>query len=232
MPRKESIIRPGSHCPHCKHKIAWYDNVPFLSYIFLKGYCRHCGKKISFRYLLVELITASLFLGLFCYFGLSSFFWIYSAFCFSLIVVSFIDIDIREIPDEISLSGILIGLILSVIFPQLQETALRHLALFRSFLGLLAGGGSIYLTGIIGDAIFRKESMGGGDVKLMAMVGAFIGWKLALLTFFVAPFFGAAIGIVIKIRKGESLIPYGPFLSLAALISIIWGEKIIEMILF
>ena len=232
MPRKESIIRPGSHCPHCKHKIAWFDNIPFLSYIFLKGHCRHCGGKISFRYFLVELLSASMFLFLFYHFGISLFYWIYVALCSSLIVVSFIDIDIREIPDEISLSGIIIGLILSAIFPQLQKTAFHHLALFRSFLGLLAGGGSIYITGLIGDAIFKKESMGGGDVKLMAMVGAFIGWKLALLAFFIAPFFGAVVGIGIKIRKGESLIPYGPFLSLATLISIIWGEKIIGMIIF
>ena len=232
MPRKKSIIHPGSHCPHCRHKIAWYDNIPFLSYIFLKGRCRHCGGKISFRYFVVELLTASLFLFLFYHFGLSLFFWIYIALCSSLIVVSFIDIDIREIPDEIDLTGIIIGLILSVAFPQLHKTAFRHLALFRSFLGLLAGGGSIYLTGIIGNAIFKKESMGGGDVKLMAMVGAFIGAKLALLAFFIAPFFGAVVGIVLKIRKGESLIPYGPFLSLATLIAIIWGERIIGMILF
>ncbi len=232
LPRKESIIQPGSYCPRCKHKIAWYDNIPFLSYIFLKGRCRRCGGRISLRYFLVELITAGLFLLLFYYFGLSLFFWIYAALCSSLIVASFIDIDIREIPDEISLGGIVIGLILSIIFPQLQETSLRHLAVFRSFLGILAGGGGIYITGLIGNAIFRKESMGGGDVKLMAMVGAFIGWKLALLTFFIAPFFGAAVGIVLKIRKGESLIPYGPFLSLGALISIIWGEEIIASILF
>jgi len=232
MPRKESIIRPGSHCPHCQKKLSWYDNVPFLSYIFLKRRCRHCGRKIAFRYFVVELLTAGIFLLLHYYFGLSLLFWIYTALCSSLIVVSFIDIDIREIPDEIDLSGIVIGLLLSFIFPQLQEAALHKLALWRSFLGILAGGGSIFLTGLIGDAIFKKESMGGGDVKLMAMVGAFIGWKLAILTFFIAPFFGAAVGIVLKIRKGESLIPYGPFLSLAALISIIWGERIITLIIF
>ncbi len=231
LPRKESIVRPQSHCPHCKQKIAWYDNIPFLSYIFLKGHCRHCAQRISFRYFLGELLTASLFLLLFHYFGLSLFFWIYVALFSALIVVSFIDIAIREIPDEISLSGIVIGLILSAAFPQLQKTALRYLAVSHSFLGMLAGGGSIYITGLIGNAIFKKESMGGGDVKLMAMIGTFIGWQLVLLTFFIAPFFGAIIGIALKIRKGESLIPYGPFLSLAALISVIWGEQIIAWLL-
>ena len=231
MPRKESVIRPGSHCPHCKAKIAWYDNIPLLSYFILKGRCRHCGAKISFRYFVVELLSAGLLLFLFYHFGLSLPFVIYALLILSLIVVSFIDIDIREIPDEISLSGIVIGLTLSVAFPQLQDTFLRSTALLRSFLGILAGGGSIYLTGLIGNAIFKKETMGGGDVKLMAMVGAFIGWKLALLTFFIAPFFGSAVGIVLKIRKGESLIPYGPFLSLATLVSIVWGDQIINWLL-
>lgn len=232
LPKKESIVHPGSHCPHCNHPINWYDNIPFISYLVLKGHCRHCGAKISFRYFAVELLTALLFLLLFNYFGLSLTFWIYVVFCSSLVVVSFIDIDIREIPDEISLSGILIGLVLSVIFPQLQDTGLRKLAFLRSFLGIIAGGGGIYFTGLVGDAIFKKESMGGGDVKLMAMVGAFVGWKLALVTFFLAPCFGAIVGIIVKIKKGEGLIPYGPFLSLATLISVIWGKKIIEWLLY
>lgn len=231
LPRKESIIRPGSHCPSCQHKIAWYDNIPLLSYILLKARCRHCPARISWRYFLVELLSAGLLLLLFHYFGLSLFFWIYAALALSLIVVSFIDIAIQEIPDEISLCGIAIGLILSLVFPQLHDTAIRGLALWRSFLGILAGGGSIYITGLIGNAIFRKESMGGGDVKLMAMIGAFIGYKAVLLTFFLAPFFGAAVGIVLKIREGKSLIPYGPFLSLATLFSIIWKDKIIHWLL-
>lgn len=230
--RQQSIVRPGSRCPHCKHRISWYDNIPFISYLALRARCRHCKKRISFRYFLVELITASLFLFFFYYFGLGVHFWVYTTLAMSLVVVSFIDIDIQEIPDEIDLSGIVIGLLLCTIFPQLQDTVSAKLGLFRSFLGVLAGGGSIYLTGLLGNFIFKKESMGGGDVKLMAMVGAFIGWKLAILTFFIAPFFGAAVGIVLKIRKGTSLIPYGPFLSLATLISIVWGERIIAMVIY
>ncbi|MBN3039344.1 MAG: prepilin peptidase [Candidatus Omnitrophica bacterium] len=228
MPRKESIVKPPSHCPGCQHRINWYDNIPFLSFVFLRGRCRHCGQRISWRYFIVELISASIFLSLYLYFGISLRFWIFAAVSSSLIVASFIDIAIREIPDEISLWGIVIGLIVSVIFPQLHSSASRLTSLGLSFLGLLAGGGSIYITGIIGDAIFKKESMGGGDVKLMAMLGTFIGWKLVLLTFFLAPFFGAIFGIILKIKKGESFIPYGPFLSLAALISVFWGEKIIK----
>lgn len=225
--KKESIIRPGSHCPHCQESIAWYDNIPLISYFILGGRCRYCQKRISLRYFIVELLTALLFLFLLHQFGLSLLFWIYAAFISSLVVVSFIDIEIQEIPDEISLAGIVIGLILSVAFPVLQQTISHKTAFLRSFVGILAGGGAIYLTGMIGDAIFKKETMGGGDVKLMAMVGAFIGWKLALLTFFIAPFFGSVVGIILKIKEGKSIIPYGPFLSLAALISIIWGKPII-----
>jgi leader peptidase (prepilin peptidase)/N-methyltransferase len=231
LPRKESIVRPRSHCPHCKEFIAWYDNIPFLSYILLRGRCRHCREQISFRYFIVEMLTACLILLLFNYLGLSLFFWIYFVFFCSLIVASFIDIAIREIPDEITLGGMVIGLLLSTVFAQLHSTVSHGLALGRACLGLLAGGGAIYITGLIGNVIFRKESMGGGDVKLMAMVGAFFGWQLALLTFFIAPFFGAAVGLVLKIKKGQSLIPYGPFLSLAALISFLWGEKIIAWLL-
>lgn len=231
LPRQESIIRPGSHCPNCKQKIVWYDNIPFISYLLLRGRCRYCRTRIAFRYFLVELLTAGLFLLLFDYFGLSWFFWIYAALGASLVLVSFIDIAIREIPDEISLSGIALGLLISAIWPQLHFTASHKLAILRSLLGVLAGGGSIYLTGLIGNVIFRKESMGGGDVKLMAMIGAFIGWKLVLLAFFIAPFFGAAVGVVLKIKTGESLIPYGPFLSFAALISLLWGEQIIAWLL-
>ncbi len=228
LPKQESIVRPGSHCRKCQAKIAWYDNIPFLSYIALGGRCRKCGEKISFRYFLIELITAGLFMFLYYRFGFSLHFWVYAAIAASLVVVSFIDIDIQEIPDEISLGGIVIGLALSFILPQLHNTSMHHVALWRSLLGLLAGGGSIYLTGVIASVILKKESMGGGDVKLMAMLGAFIGWQAALLTFFIAPFFGSIAGIVLKIKKGTSLIPYGPFLSLAALISMVWKGQILN----
>lgn len=226
--KKKSIVKPASHCPYCKHPIRWFDNIPVLSYFLLRGRCRDCAKPISFRYVVVELLTAVIFLILFYRYEMTMFFWVYACFSASLIVASFIDIDIREIPDEISIGGIVIALILSVIFPQLHNLSSRPLALGYSFLGILVGGGSIFITGIIGDAIFKKETMGGGDVKLMAMIGALIGWKLALLTFFIAPFFGAVVGIILKIRKGESFIPYGPFLSLACFLAMFFGEKIIN----
>lgn len=236
LPRDESIVRPRSHCPVCNHKLAWYENIPVLSYFPLGGKCRYCKSPISLRYLTVELTTAFLFLGLFKHFGLNlksvPLFVIYTALACALVVVTFIDFRHRIIPNEITLSGMGIGLILSFIFPLLHNSTSRWSSIFNSLLGILVGGGTIYLTGLLGDLIFKKESMGGGDVKLLAMLGAFLGWKLALLTFFIAPLFGSLVGIYLKVRCKVEHIPYGPYLSLGAIISIIWGEEIIKWILY
>ncbi len=227
-----SIIRPRSYCPDCRHPLAWYDNIPLLSYLILRGRCRHCRKPISFRYFTVELLTAGIFLLFLHYFGLTIPFFIFISLASALIVATFIDIKARIIPDEISLPGMGVALLVSFIYPALQGTGSHIRGLLYSFLGLIVGGGAIYLTGLLGDFMFKKESMGGGDVKLLAMIGAFVGWKLALLTFFIAPLFGAVVGIILKIKNKTDTIPYGPFISLAAIISIIWGEEIIRRILF
>jgi leader peptidase (prepilin peptidase)/N-methyltransferase len=123
------------------------------------------------------------------------------------------------------------GVILSVIFPGLQAAFNWKIALLNSILGIVAGGGLIYLTGVLGQLAFKKESMGGGDVKLMAMLGAFLGWKMAILIFFLAPFFGAPIGIYMKYVKKEDIIPYGPYISLASFVAMIWGHKILSLLL-
>jgi len=158
-------------------------------------------------------------------------FWIYSLLAFSLIVVTFIDLEFQIIPDRISLVGIFVGIILSVVFPGLMEVANWKRAFLNSIIGALAGGGLIYLTGVLGQLAFKKESMGGGDVKLMAMIGAFLGWKLAILIFFLAPFFGAPIGIYIKLVKKEDTIPYGPYISLASFVAMVWGNKILSLLI-
>lgn len=219
MPREGSVVKPGSHCPVCKKHIAWYDNIPLLSYIILRGRCRNCKLRIPFRYFLVEFLTAALFFVIVKFFGLNVYSVGLMVLSSGLIIASFIDIDFRIIPDIISVGGIPVGLLFS----------LYNHNFIDALLGVLVGGGIIYLTGIMGDFIFKKESMGGGDVKFLAMIGSFIGWKLALLTFFIAPFFGAVIGIYHKIRTKDSTIPYGPFLALAALVSIFWGDKIIHL---
>ena len=230
MPKEESIVMPRSHCPNCNSIIYWYDNIPILSFIILRARCRFCQKPISVRYPIVELLTAIVLVLLYNYFGLGFKFFAYSLFICGLIVATFVDIAHRIIPDEISIGGIVLGFILSIVFPQLQNEQMRLWAGFQSLLGILIGGGIIYLTGVLGDFIFKKETMGGGDVKLLAMIGAFFGWKIALMTFFVAPFFGLIVGVIVLIRTKDHLIPYGPFLSLAAVVSVFYFDKIINFI--
>jgi len=241
MPLEESIVRPRSHCPKCKKTISWYDNIPFLSYLLLKGRCRYCKEKISPRYFLVELITALMFLLFYTRFGISFNFFFYIIFACGLIVATFVDIQHRIIPDEISVGGMFVGLFLSAVRGlNLAPLSWSWKPLFNSFIGALVGGGIIYLTGYLFDLVYFKllkkppiqgetESMGGGDVKLMAMIGAFLGWQLALVTFFLAPFFGIVIGLYNLVAKKDHTIPYGPFLSLAALVAIFWAGKIIRL---
>lgn len=216
-----------SFCPHCKQRIKWFDNIPLLSYVLLKGRCRHCRQRISFNYPLVELFTALSFLFLFTQLSLTPLFFIYSFLICALIVSTFTDFEERIVPDEISLGGLVLGLLISFIYPTLHGVGSHWGGLLNSLLGMLVGGGSLYLTGIFGNIVFRKESMGGGDVKLLAMVGAFLGWKIVLLAFFISPFFGAAVGIVLKLKKKVETIPYAPFLSLGSVVSLIWGKEIL-----
>lgn len=239
MPHEKSVVTPRSHCVHCKKQLLWYDNIPFISYILLKGRCRFCGEKISPRYFWVELVTAVTFVAFYQYYGLSALLPAYLTMACGFIVATFVDFEHRIIPDEVSIGGMAAGVLFSALIPELHgmdpgtgPLVLAHLkSLGWSLFGVLVGGGSIYAMGILGDFLFKKESMGGGDVKLMAMVGAFLGWKLTILTFFLAPFFGAVYGIVEKIRTKDTAIAYGPFLVGGALISLFWGDVIIHWIL-
>jgi len=242
MPKSESVVWPSSHCPKCNKRIPAYDNIPFLSYIILGGRCRFCKKRISLRYPLVELLTAIMLLALFNRSGLTYDFFFYMVLLCALIVATFIDIRHRIIPDEISIGGMILGLILSSVRGiKLSPFFFSIKPAFNSFLGLIVGGGVIYLSGFLFDLVYFKllkrpaiqgetESMGGGDVKLLAMIGAFLGWQRALLTFFLAPFFGVVIGIINLLTKKDHTIPYGPFLSLAALLSLFWADKILHLI--
>ena len=230
MPRGESIVFPASRCPKCKKGILWYDNIPIISYLALMGKCRSCGSRISFRYPLVEALTALLLTALFFGFGMTPKFFVYSIMTCGLIVATFIDFETQEIPDEISIGGTVAGILLAFAFPSILGAATRMHGILNSLAGAVAGGGSIFLLGVIGKLAFKKEAMGGGDVKLMAMIGSIIGLKSVLLTFFIAPFLGAGPGVILKIRKGSETIPYGPFLSMAALISIFFGNKILGIL--
>ena len=242
LPLEQSIVKPRSYCPHCKRTIPWYDNIPLASYIILRARCRYCKQPISFRYFLVELITAGSFLAFYIYYGLSLEFVFYTLFACLLIIATFVDIAHRIIPDQVSLGGIGAGFLFNIIraFTQRPAWNIGH-PIIDSLLGIIVGGGIIYSTGKIFDLIYFKilkkgpvdgetESMGGGDVKLLAMIGAFLGWKIAVLTFFLAPMFGVLIGAANLVFKKQHTIPYGPFLSLAALVGLFWSEAIFRFL--
>lgn len=222
LPKNESVVFPPSHCPNCDYKIRWYDNIPVLSYLFLRGRCRKCGERISIQYPLVELLNGALTLGLFLRFGLTPAFGVLFLFCSALVVVTFIDLEHKIIPDVITLPGIVIGFAASFLFPQFGWV--------NSLIGILAGGGSLLLVGAGYELITKKEGMGGGDIKLLAMMGAFFGWKAILFIIFVASLVGSVIGIgVMLAQKKDSTfaIPFGPFLSSAAVIYLFFGNRII-----
>ena len=229
LPREQSIIRPRSRCPHCQHPIAWYDNLPLVSFLCLRGACRHCHRPIAWRYPAVEWLTGMMAVGTLSRFGVGPVGLAYAAFLASLIAVSFIDLEFQIIPDEISIGGMVLGLVVSVLVPALHGTDSRLLALGRSALGVLVGGGVLYGTAMLGDFLFRRESMGGGDIKLMAMAGAIIGWKLTLLAFFVAPVLALLPGLLVLFLKRSHIIPYGPFLSLGLVASLFFGQDILRL---
>lgn len=229
LPIGGSLIRPGSRCPECKKPIMWYDNVPLLSFIILKARCRSCGTSIPFRYFAVELITPISWLALFHKFGFTPEFFVYALFISTLIVITFIDLEHGEIPDEISIPGIFVGAALMSVFT-LDGSGSKLLSLFDAVIGIVAGGGMMFLLGVAGKMAFKKEALGGGDIKLMAMMGAFLGWKLVLFTFFLAPVLGSGAAIYMKLKYKAETLPYGPYLALGAMISVLWGEKILGLL--
>lgn len=217
IPRDESIIFPRSRCPECKGKIAFYDNIPILSYILLRGMCRICGSKISLRYPIVELLNGLFYPLLFFHLGWGIPFIAYSAFLSSLIVVTFIDLEHQIIPDSITIPGILIGLLLSFLLP---------VGIKNSLSGVMLGGGLFYTV-----ALISRGGMGGGDIKLIAMIGAFLGWKEVLLTIFIASLTGSLVGIFLMVFRGKGRrhkIPFGPSLALGSVLSLFRGDDLIE----
>jgi len=222
IPRDESIIYPASHCPKCRTTILPKDNIPLLSYILLKGRCRNCKSKISIQYPVVEFLTGSIYLIIYLIYGLSIQSLIYIILLPALIIIAFIDLNEQIVPDVISLPGIVIGFIISFFVP--------YILFINSALGIVVGGGIILVIGLAGSVIFKKEAMGGGDVKLAAMIGAFLGWRYIIISLFFGFFLGALAGIFLilsKIKSKEDTVPFGPFIVLGSIISLLWGEKII-----
>lgn len=222
IPFSKSIAYPGSTCPSCSSSIRFYDNIPVLSYLLLGGRCRHCNASISFRYPLVEIMVGFLALCMLLNFGFTFEGFIYFVFVASLIVLTFIDIDHQLIPDVITLPGILIGIAASFALPAISFK--------NSIFGLLTGGGSLLAVAWTYHFITKKEGMGGGDIKLLAMIGSFLGWKGVLFTIFTASLAGAIVGVIIMLstRKDMKLaVPFGPFLSFGAVLYIFLGERLI-----
>jgi len=227
LPKEESIIWPRSHCPTCKKMIRFYDNIPLISYLLLRGRCRYCKGPISLQYPLVEGITALSSLFLIIKFGPSLSYLFYFAFVAALIAITVIDLYHQIIPDGISLPGIGVGLLASLVIPQIT--------FFNSLMGILLGGGSLFLVATLYEWIFKREGMGGGDVKLLAMIGAFLGWKAVILTILLSSLIGSITGILIMILKGKDFkyaIPFGPFLSMGAVIALFYGENLIRWYLY
>ena len=222
LPNAKSIVSPPSACPGCDTPIRFYDNIPILSFLFLRGKCRHCQAVISPRYPLVELMTGLFAVCVYLKFGLTPEALISFLFIASLIVITFIDIDHRIIPDVISLPGIPAGFAASFFLPAITYK--------ESLAGILVGGGSLLSVAWIYGLIAKKEGMGGGDIKLLAMIGAFVGWKGVLLTVFLSSAIGTFCGLLVMIRSGKNMklaIPFGPFLAIGAMIHIFFGNELI-----
>lgn len=222
LPKGESIVFPSSHCPRCGFMIPFYDNIPIVSYLILRGKCRSCKAPIAFQYPLVELINGCLTVFLFMKFGLSFAFAVLFLFCSAMVVITFIDLEHQIIPDVISLPGIAVGFICSFFIPQLGW--------LNSLIGIVVGGGSLLLVAFVYELLTKKEGMGGGDIKLLAMMGAFFGWKAVPFIIFVSSLVGSVIGITVMLaqRKDSKLaIPFGPFLALGAVLYIFFGRQMI-----
>lgn len=230
IPKARSIVRPRSFCPDCGKSIKWYDNIPLVSYAILRGRCRNCGKRIPLRYPLGELLTGLVSLLLYRYFGPTGAFAAYWVLACILITISLIDLETWEVPDVLSIPGIVAGVVLMSVF-RLNGASNAGWAFLDSILGMLAGGLMMFLLSVIGEWAFRKEAVGGGDVKLMAMIGAFLGWKLTILAFFAAPLVGSGVALFMKIKYKTEAVPYAPYLAVGTLVSILWGNKILGFLL-
>ena len=217
LPEGKSLWWPGSACPHCGAAIGWRDNVPVLSYVALRGRCRACGEPIAWRYPLVEVVTAGLFVLTFLRLGWTPDLPIGLALVAALIAITGIDLLHQIIPDVITVPGILLGF--------LANSLAGRVSWLDSVLGILAGGGIFFVIIFV-----SKGGMGGGDMKLGAMLGAFLGWKVALISLLIAVLSGggvAAVLLLTRARGRKDPVPFGPFLALGGLAGLLWGETLL-----
>jgi leader peptidase (prepilin peptidase)/N-methyltransferase len=249
VPLEQSIVFPNSRCASCGGAIAFYDNIPVLSYLALRAKCRHCKEHISFRYPAVELLTAALFVGVAWHDGLSAALPFDLVFASALLALVFIDAEHMILPNVITYPGIVFAVVARVAIPFLTGTphfddvpslaqgALANMpipvtSLAGALIGALLGGGSLWLMGWTWEKLRGIEAMGLGDVKMMFMVGAYLGWRLTILTIFIGVLSGSVIGILLMARQGQRnmqmLLPFGVFLGLGALAALLFGAPIVE----
>jgi leader peptidase (prepilin peptidase)/N-methyltransferase len=222
LPRHEGVVWPGSHCPSCGNPIAWYDNIPVISYLLLLGRCRTCRVSIPPRYLIVEIANALGYVAILWHFGLNGMSVLYAALYSALIVVVGTDLSHKIIPNTITLPGVLVGL--------LGAVTVLPVGIVNSVLGIVVGGGLLWVLAWASPYLFGKEGMGGGDIKLLAMVGAFLGWKPALLTIMIGSLIGSVVGIGLiaaRIIKRDEYIPFGPFLVVGAVLSMFFAQPLL-----
>jgi len=221
IPRHLSPARPRSSCTTCGHMLAWYENIPIGSYLVLRGRCRGCGAPISLMYPVIEAITGLMFLGAYLLYGLSPLLLARLLFGCTMIVLFVIDLQHKILPNVITLPGIVAGLLLSeVAGPGWKD----------SLLGIVAGGGMLWAIAEIYYRVRKEEGLGMGDVEMLAMIGAFLGWKLMLLTLVLASFSGTIVGIGVLIAKKESLkyaLPFGTFLAVGAIAAAAVGDRFV-----
>lgn len=252
IPRKEEIVFTPSHCPKCLTGIKWYDNIPVVSYLLLGRKCRSCKAEISWRYPLVELISGLLFLGVYLKFGPDWRLTGYIPFVWAMLVISAIDIEHYIIPDVFTFSGLVMGLIFAAlsnfripidltVFS--RGDILSQWPLLDSAIGVLLGGGFLWLAAWAGEKVFKQEAMGGGDIKLAAMIGAFFGWKAILVSFFLAFLIGSVVGLGLimlgRAKKNDApdgikpraMVPFGPFLALGGILALFWGRELLGLYL-
>lgn len=233
LPREKSVVSPGSACPSCGNFLKYYDNIPVVSYLLLKGCCRSCGMHISMKYPLIELFVTGVIVFTYMIFGPTVIFLKYAVLAYLLLAAALTDLftafdpenfECGIIPDEISLGGVVLGVAFSFFTP---------IGWLQSFIGVAVGFLILYVPALLFKILMKKEGMGGGDIKLFMLIGAFLGWKPLFFVLFVSSLLGTLIGVpMILIKKDkEFMIPFGPFISLAALIYVFYGHQIINMYL-
>jgi leader peptidase (prepilin peptidase)/N-methyltransferase len=223
VPERRSLVRPGSACPGCGAAIAWYDNVPILSFLLLRARCRACAMPIPWRYPLVEAVTAVLFGAAALAFGPSLDAVVAAALLAALVAITVIDLERQIIPDVISLPGIVAGF--------LANLATGRVPWLDSLIGAAVGASVFILITVVGSWWAGEEAMGGGDMKLAAMLGAFLGWKVLLLSLFLSTVAGgilASIFMTVGIRGRKDPIPFGPFLAAGGAAALFWGERMVR----